>query len=92
MDADRQYEFQLLELDFSYNSAKSTSAYSIVSNKEHRNMDMSSNLTSPAHQQLQRMLTILEFGGSVPQHVLEALTTPVTSSQSQRQPQGADGT
>ena len=55
-------------------------------------MDMSSNLTSPAHQQLQRMLTILEFGGSVPQHVLEALTTPVTSSQSQRQPQGADGT
>mgnify|MGYP003351720182 CR=1 FL=1 len=44
-------------------------------------MDMSSNLTSPAHQQLQRMLTILEFGGSVPQHVLEALTHPTTQRQ-----------
>lgn len=38
-------------------------------------MDMSprNNTASQAHQQLQRMLTILEFGGSVPQQVVDAL-------------------
>jgi hypothetical protein len=65
----------LLGIDTTERFAKSTSANSLFQIKEQTKMDMSprNNTASQAHQQLQRMLTILEFGGSVPQQVVDAL-------------------